>query len=126
MIGTGLMTGISSGMAANYGDFTNTGDKVATGVISGGIAAIGSALGPIGSIIGSIAGSLLGQFFGKKLYNEFHKEEIARRARVDEARKQLEVTQKVETAITSAEELISKDRSEWGSEEYKQEKELID
>lgn len=126
MIGTGLMTGISSGMAANYGDFTNTGDKIATGAISGGIAAIGSALGPIGSIIGSIVGPLLGQFFGKKLYNEFHKEEIARRKRVDEAKKQLEATQKVESAITSAESLISKDRSEWSSEEYKQEKELID
>ena len=60
------------------------------------------------------------------LYEVFHKEEIARRKRVDEAKKQLEATQKVETAITSAEELISKDRSEWGSEEYKQEKELID
>ena len=127
MIGTGLMTGVSSGMAANYGDFTNTGDKIATGVISGGFAAIGSALGPIGSIIGSIAGPLIGQFVGKILYEKvFHKEEIARRKRVDEAKKQLEATQKVETAITSAEELVSKDRSEWGSEEYKQEKELID
>ena len=126
MIGTGLMTGISSGMAANYGDFTNTGDKVLNGVISGGIAAIGSALGPIGSIIGSIAGPLVGQWLGKIFYDEFHKEEIARRARVDEAKKQLEATQKVESAITSAEELVSKDRSEWGSEEYKQEKELID
>lgn len=127
MIGTGLMTGISSGMAANYGDFTNTGDKVLNGVISGGIAAIGSALGPIGSIIGSILGPLIGQWLGKFFYEKvFHKEEIARRARVDEAKKQLEATQKVETAITSAEELVSKDRSEWGSEEYKQEKELID
>lgn len=126
MIGTGLMTGISSGMAANYGDFTNTGDKVLNGVISGGIAAIGSAFGPIGSAIGSILGPLAGQWIGKKFYDEFHKAEIARRKRVDEAKKQLEATQKVETAITSAEELISKDRSEWGSEEYKQEKELID
>lgn len=90
MIGTGLMTGISSGVAANYGDFTNTGDKVLTGVISGGIAAIGSAFGPIGSAIGSIAGPLIGQLAGKGLYEIFHKEEIARRKRVDEAKKQLE------------------------------------
>ena len=42
---------------------------------------------------------------------------------MDEAKKQLEATQKVESAITSAESLISKDKSEWGVEEYKQEKE---
>lgn len=126
MIGTGLVTGISSGMTANYGDFTNTGDKVLTGVISGGISAIGSAFGPIGSAIGSIAGPLIGQLAGKGLYEIFHKEEIARRKRVDEAREQLKSIQNIESAITSAEELTSKDRSEWGSEEYKQEKELID
>lgn len=87
MIGSGLTTGISSGMTANYGDFTNTGDKVLTGAFSGGIAAIGSAFGPIGSAIGSIAGPLIGQFVGKILYEKvFHKEEIARRKRVDEAK----------------------------------------
>lgn len=126
MIGTGLTTGISSGMTANYGDFTDTGDKVLTGVISGGIAAIGSAFGPIGSAIGSIAGPLIGQLAGKGLYEVFHKEEIARRARVEDAKKQLEAIQNVESAITSAEDLTSKDRSEWGSDEYKQEKELRD
>lgn len=123
MIGTGLMTGISSGMTANYGDFTNTGDKVLTGAISGGIAAIGSAFGPIGSAIGSIAGPLIGQLAGKGLYEIFHKEEIARRKRVDEAKEQLKSIQNIESVVTSAEGLTGKDRSEWGSEEYKQEKE---
>lgn len=126
MIGTGLMSGISSGMAANYGDFTKTGDKIVTGAISGGIAAIGSAFGPIGSAIGSIAGPLIGQLAGKGIYEVFHKEEIARRKRVDEAKEQLKSIQNIESAITSAEELTSKGRGEWGSEEYKQEKELID
>ena len=126
MIGAGLMTGISSGATANYGDFTNTEDKVLTGVISGGIAAIGSAFGPIGSAIGSIAGPLIGQLAGKGIYEVFHKEEIARRKRVDEAKEQLKAVQNIEAAVTSAEELTSKDRSEWGSEEYQQEKELID
>lgn len=120
---TGLATGISSGMTANYGDFTSGADKAVTGLASGVATGLISAIPVVGPLFGNILGPLIGQGVGKIFYNEFHKEEIARRARVDEAKKQLEATQKVETAITSAEALISKDRSEWGSEEYKQEKE---
>ena len=123
---SGISAGISAGMTANYGDFTSGADKAVTGVASGVATGLLSAIPVVGPLLGSILGPLIGQGIGKIFYNEFHKEEIARRARVDEAKKQLEATQKVETAITSAEELISKDRSEWGSEEYKQEKELID
>lgn len=120
---TGIASGLSSGMTANYGDFTSTADKIFTGAASGIFSGVGTALaGPIGGIIGTAFGQKIGEIF----YGQFHKEEIARRKRVDEAKKQLEATQKVESAITSAEELISKDRSEWGSEEYKQEKEVID
>lgn len=120
---TGLATGISSGMTANYGDFTSGADKAVTGLASGVATGLISAIPVVGPLFGNILGPLIGQGVGKIFYNEFHKEEIARRARVDEAKKQLEAIQKVETAITSAEALISKDRSEWGSEEYKQEKE---
>lgn len=117
---TGIASGLSSGMTANYGDFTSTADKIFTGAASGILSGIGTAIaGPIGGIIGNMGGQLI----GKGLYQWFHADEIARRARVDEAKKQLEATQKVESAITSAEELVSKDRSEWGVEEYKQEKE---
>lgn len=117
---TGIASGLSSGMAANYGDFTSTADKIFTGAASGILSGIGTAIaGPIGGILGNMGGQLIGQ----GLYQWFHADEIARRARVDEAKKQLEATQKVESAITSAEELTSKDRREWGSEEYKQEKE---
>lgn len=120
---SGISAGISAGMTANYGDFTSGADKAVTGVASGVATGLLSAIPVVGPLLGSILGPLIGQGIGKIFYNEFHKEEIARRARVDEAKKQLEATQKVETAITSAEELVSKDRSEWGSEEYKQEKE---
>lgn len=123
---SGIGAGISAGMTANYGDFTNTGDKVVTGIAQGAATGLISAVPIVGPLLGPVLGSFIGQGVGKIFYNEFHKEEIARRARVDEAKKQLEATQKVESAITSAEELTSKDRSEWGSEEYKQEKELID
>lgn len=122
---SGISAGISAGMTANYGDFTSGADKAVTGVASGVATGLLSAIPVVGPLLGSTLGPLIGQGIGKIFYNEFHKEEIARRARVDEAKKQLEATQKVETAITSAEELVSKDRSEWGSEEYKQEKELI-
>lgn len=120
---SGIGAGISAGMTANYGDFTNTGDKVVTGIAQGAATGLISAVPIVGPLLGPVLGSFIGQGIGKIFYNEFHKEEIARRARVDEAKKQLEATQKVESAITSAEELISKDRSEWGVEEYKQEKE---
>lgn len=123
---SGIGAGISAGMTANYGDFTNTGDKVVTGIAQGAATGLISAIPVVGPLLGPILGSFIGQGIGKIFYGNFHKEEIARRARVDEAKKQLEATQKVESAITSAEELISKDRSEWGSEEYKQEKEVID
>lgn len=123
---SGIGAGISAGMTANYGDFTNTGDKVVTGIAQGAATGLISAIPVVGPLLGPILGSFIGQGIGKIFYGHLHKEEIARRARVDEAKKQLEATQKVESAITSAEELISKDRSEWGSEEYKQEKELID
>lgn len=120
---SGIGAGISAGMTANYGDFTNTGDKVVTGIAQGAATGLISAVPIVGPLLGPVLGSFIGQGIGKIFYNEFHKEEIARRARVDEAKKQLEATQKVESAITFAEELISKDRSEWGVEEYKQEKE---
>ena len=120
---SGIGAGISSGMTANYGDFTSGADKAVTGLASGVATGLLSAVPVVGPLLGSILGPLIGQGLGKIFYDEFHKDEIARRARVDEAKKQLEATQKVETAITSAEELVSKDRSEWSSEEYKQEKE---
>lgn len=120
---TGLATGISSGMTANYGDFTSGADKAVTGLASGVATGLISAIPVVGPLFGNILGPLIGQGVGKIFYNEFHKEEIARRARVDEAKKQLEATQKVETAITSAEELTGKDKSEWGVEEHKKEKE---
>lgn len=123
---SGIGAGISAGMTANYGDFTSGADKAVTGLAQGVATGLISSIPVVGPLLGPVLGTFIGQGLGKIFYNKFHKEEIARRARVDEAKKQLEATQKVESAITSAEELTSKDRSEWGSEEYKQEKELID
>lgn len=120
---SGIGAGISAGMTANYGDFTNTGDKVVTGIAQGAATGLISAIPVVGPLLGPILGSFMGQKIGEIFYGHIHKEEIARRARVDEAKKQLEATQKVESAITSAEELTNKDRSEWSVEEYKQEKE---
>ena len=123
---SGISAGFSSGAVANYGDFTDIKDKMATGIVSGASTALISSIPIIGPILGSILGPKIGEWVGKAMYQKFHKEEIARRARVDEAKKQLEATQKVESAITSAEELTSKDRDKWEVEDYKQEKQLID
>ena len=120
---SGIGAGLTAGATADYGDFTDIKDKVTTGVTTGVSTALLSSIPVVGPILGSILGPKIGQWVGKAMYQKFHEEEIARRNRVDEAKKQLEATQKVESAITSAEELTSKDRSEWGSEEYKQEKE---
>lgn len=121
---TGLATGISSGMTANYGDFTSGTDKAVTGLASGVATGLISAIPVVGPLFGNILGPLIGQGVGKFLYEKvFHKEEIARRKRVDEAREQLKSIQNIESVVTSAEELISKDRSEWDIEDYKREKE---
>ncbi len=120
---SGIGAGLTAGATADYGDFTDIRDKTTTGVATGVSTALLSSIPVVGPILGSILGPKIGQWVGKAMYQKFHEEEIARRARVDEAKKQLEATQKVESAITSAEELTSKDRDEWGSEEYKQEKE---
>ena len=86
-ITTGITSGLSSGMTANYGDFTSTVDKVSTGLASGLLSGIGTAIaGPIGGVLGNMGGQLIGQ----GLYQWFHADEIARRKRVDEAKKQLE------------------------------------
>lgn len=123
---SGISAGFSSGAVANYGDFTDIKDKMTTGIISGVSTALISSIPIVGPILGSILGPKIGEWVGKAMYQKFHKEEIARRARVDEAKKQLEATQKVESAIISAEELTSKDRDKWEVEDYKQEKQLID
>ena len=120
---TGIGAGISSGMTANYGDFTSGTDKAITGIAQGAATGLISAIPVVGPLLGPVLGSFIGQGIGKIFYNHIHAEEIARRARVDEAKKQLEATQKVGSAITHAEELVSKDSNEWGVEEYKQEKE---
>lgn len=121
---TGLATGISSGMTANYGDFTSGTDKAVTGLASGFATGLISAIPVVGPLFGNILGPLIGQGVGKFLYEKvFHKEEIARRKRVDEAREQLKSIQNIESVVTSAEELTGKDKSEWGVEEHKKEKE---
>lgn len=120
---TGLATGISSGMTANYGDFTSGADKAVTGLASGVATGLISAIPVVGPLFGNILGPLIGQGVGKIFYDEFHKEEIARRKRVDEAKEQLKSIQNIESVVTSAEELTGKDKSEWGVEEHKKEKE---
>lgn len=123
---SGIGAGFSSGAVANYGDFTDIKDKMTTGITSGVSTALISSIPIVGPILGSVLGPKIGEWVGKAMYKKFHAEEIARRTRVDEAKKQLEATQKVETAITSAEELTSKDKDKWEVEDYKQEKQLID
>lgn len=123
---SGIGAGFSSGAVANYGDFTDIKDKMTTGIVSGASTALISSVPIVGPILGSVLGPKIGEWVGKAMYKKFHAEEIARRTRVDEAKKQLEATQKVETAITSAEELTSKDKDKWEVEDYKQEKQLID
>lgn len=116
---SGIGAGFSSGAVANYGDFTDIKDKMTTGITSGVSTALISSIPIVGPILGSVLGPKIGEWVGKAMYKKFHAEEIARRTRVDEAKKQLEATQKVETAITSAEELTSKDKDKWEVEDYK-------
>lgn len=89
---SGIGAGFSSGAVANYGDFTDIKDKMTTGITSGVSTALISSIPIIGPILGSVLGPKIGEWVGKAMYKKFHAEEIARRTRVDEAKKQLEAT----------------------------------
>lgn len=109
---SGLLSGVTynevegTGDLAGYSVETTGADKALKGVLTGGLSALGGAFGgPIGAMVGSFVGDMLGGVIVEAL----HKDELEMQKRVDEANKKLESLSKIETALTSYEQVASQD-----------------
>ena len=140
-----LQTGAASGLAAgavrlankgssfldNVGIFKGTGDvevgggeAFAMGVAQGALTGVATAfMGPAGAVLASIVGDALSSLW-KKLA---HADEIDRKQRVEDAKKQLEAIKGISTAVTGLIDLRKKgDTSLWDADDWKQANEYVE
>ena len=144
-----IKTGVASGLAAGAVRFANKGSsafddlnimgwapfegagdvEISNGEAAamGGVQAVLTAgltawLGPLGTIIASIGGDLLSSLW-KKLA---HADEIDRKERVEEAKKQLEAINSIGDSVTGLIDLNKKGQSLWDSDDWKQFNEQIE
>lgn len=93
----------------------------------GGIQAVLTAgltawLGPLGTVIASVGGDLL-----SSLWKKFaHADEIDRKQRVEDAKKQLEAIKGIENSVTGLIDLNKKDQALWDSDDWKQFNEQVE
>ena len=121
-IGTGLTAGVIAGMSAE-GD---TQDKIVAGASTAITTGLISAIPGVGAILGPILGPILGGFFGKEINKLLKADEIARKERVEDAKKQLEAIKEIENSVTGLIDLNKKDRSLWDSDDWKQFNEQVE
>ena len=136
-----LKTGVVSGIGAGAVRFANkgssfldeamgvsgveidTGEALAMGVAQGALTGVATAfMGPVGAVLASIVGDLLSSLW-KKLA---HADEIDRKQRVEDAKKQLEVIKGIENSVTGLIDLNKKDQSLWNSDDWKQFNEQVE
>lgn len=141
MRSTRLKTGVVSGIGAGAVRFANkgsssfdevmgvsgvevdTGEALAMGVAQGALTGVATAfMGPAGAVLASILGDLLSSLW-KKLA---HADEIARKERVEDAKKQLEAIKGIGNSITGLIDLNKKDQTLWNSDDWKQFNEQIE
>ena len=110
--------------------FKGAGDVEVSGgeaAAMGGIQAVLTAgltawLGPFGTVLATIGGDFL-----SSLWKKFaHADEIARKERVEEAKKQLEAIKGIGNSVTGLIDLNKKDQSLWDSDDWKQFNEQIE
>ena len=139
-INTGLASGLSAGAVRfankgssfldNVGIFKGTGDvevgdgeALAMGVAQGALTGVATAfMGPVGAVLASIAGDFLSSLW-KKIA---HADEIDRKQRVEDAKKQLEAIKGIENSVTGLIDLNKKDQSLWDSDDWKQFNEQVE
>lgn len=117
----GLMSGIMAGMSGTNSYFGNmiggenikindiksdTTDNIINGVATGAATGLLSAIPGVGPLLGPILGPIIGDGIGGLFKWLRHKDEIDRKERVEEAKKNLEALNKVQSAIESAENSI--------------------
>ena len=121
-VGTGLTAGVISGLSAE-GD---TQDKLVVGASTAITSGLISAIPGVGMILGPILGPVLGEFFGKEINKLLKADEVARKERVEEAKKQLEAIKEIGDSVTGLIDLNKKDQSLWDSDDWKQFNEQIE
>lgn len=118
---SGVLAGVVSGMSKTevggglFGALTgNTqtqeataGDKVVQGVTTAVTTGLVSAIPGIGPLIGPILGPILGDTFGGLITSVIHMEELQRKQRVEEAKKQLEALNNIESVIETGNSIMS-------------------
>ena len=98
-----------------------TGDKIRRTLFSGGLAAAGGALlGPLGAMLGQT----LGEGFASMFATWYHRDELAMKQRVAEAKENLSALGDIKNAIENNEDLLSKDS--YTSEDYEKLKTYTD
>ena len=93
-------------------------DKVINGATKGGITAAASLIPGIGPIVGPLLGEFVGGPLGDLFTYLRHEDELKRKERVENAKKELEALGKVSETLTSMEDLMS--TSDWGADQYKE------
>lgn len=122
-VGTGIAAGVIAGMSAE-GDVQ---DKIVTGASTAITTGLLSAIPGVGAILGPILGPVLGGFFGKEINKLLKADEVARKERVEEAKKQLEAIKGIENSVTGLIDIRKKgDTSLWDSDDWKQANEYVD
>lgn len=121
---TGLTAGVISGVSAE-GDVS---DKIRAGLASGVSTGLLSAIPGVGAIIGPIFGPMVGGFLDKYLLKPLLKaDEIDRKQRVEDAKKQLEAIKGISTAVTGLIDIRKKgDTSLWDADDWKQANEYVE
>lgn len=118
---SGVLAGVVSGMSKTevggglFGALTgNTqtqeataGDKVVQGMTTAVTTGLVSAIPGIGPLIGPILGPILGDTFGSLITSVLHIEELERKQRVEEAEKQLEALNNIESTIETGDSIMS-------------------
>lgn len=121
---TGLTAGVISGVSAE-GDVS---DKIRAGLASGVSTGLLSAIPGVGAIIGPIFGPMVGGLLDKYLLKPLLKaDEIDRKQRVKDAKKQLEAIKGISTAVTGLIDIRKKgDTSLWDADDWKQANEYVE
>lgn len=136
-----LKTGVVSGIGAGAVRFANkgssfldeamgvsnvevdTGEALAMGVAQGALTGVATAfMGPAGAVLASIVGDAL-----SSLWKKFaHADEVARKQRVEDAKKQLEAINGIGNSVTGLIDLNKKDQALWDSDDWKQFNEQVE
>ena len=112
-VGGGVGGAIGKFLTGNAGNEQTieetSGDKALRIIASGGLAALGGAfLGPLGAMLGQT----LGEGFASMFSTWYHRDELAMKQRVAEAKENLSALNQIQTTLESSDNILTKDKYE--------------